>query len=149
MKITKLNLYIVPPRWLFLEVETDEGICGWGEPVIEGRADVVRAAVEDFSHYLIGKDPAKIEDLWQTMYRTGFYRGGPEVMSAIAGIDQALWDIKGKSLGVPVYELLGGLCRDKLRVYSWVGGDRPDDLEKGVRALWDSGCTAVKMNATE
>ncbi|QTQ13412.1 galactonate dehydratase [Treponema parvum] len=149
MKITKLNLYIVPPRWLFLEVETDEGICGWGEPVIEGRADVVKAAVEDFSRYLIGKDPSKIEDLWQTMYRTGFYRGGPEVMSAIAGIDQALWDIKGKNLGVPVYELLGGLCRDKLRVYSWVGGDRPDDLEKGVRALWDSGCTAVKMNATE
>ena len=108
MKITDLTLYKVPPRWLFLKISTDEGIDGWGEPVIEGRADTVRTAVEEFRNYLIGKDPANIEDHWQVMYRCGFYRGGPEVMSAIAGIDQALWDIKGKKLGVPVYELLGG-----------------------------------------
>ena len=149
MKITKLHLYTVPPRWLFLEMETDEGITGWGEPVIEGRADVVKAAVENLSSIIIGKDPMQIEDLWQLMYRTGFYRGGPEVMSAIAGIDQALWDIKGLYYGAPIYELLGGKCRDRLRVYSWVGGDRPGDLENGVRQLWESGCTAVKMNATE
>ena len=110
MKITDLTLYKVPPRWLFLKISTDEGIDGWGEPVIEGRADTVRTAVEEFRNYLIGKDPANIEDHWQVMYRCGFYRGGPEVMSAIAGIDQALWDIKGKKLGVPVYELLGGAC---------------------------------------
>ncbi|WP_277055237.1 galactonate dehydratase [Treponema socranskii] len=149
MKITRLHLYTVPPRWLFLEMETDEGITGWGEPVIEGRADIVKAAVENLSGIIIGKDPMQIEDLWQLMYRTGFYRGGPEVMSAIAGIDQALWDIKGLYYGAPIYELLGGKCRDRLRVYSWVGGDRPGDLENGVRQLWESGCTAVKMNATE
>lgn len=149
MKITKMNLYTVPPRWLFLEVETDEGITGWGEPIVEGRATVVKAAVEDFSHYLIGKNPLFIEDHWQAMYRGGFYRGGPEIMSAIAGIDQALWDIKGKYYNIPVYEFLGGKCRDKLKVYSWVGGDRPSDVIKGIEALKATGCTAVKMNATE
>ena len=148
MKITKLNLYTVPPRWLFLEMETDEGITGWGEPVVEGRANVVKTAVEDFGTYLLGKDPMQIEDHWQAMYRAGFYRGGPEIMSAIAGIDQALWDIKGKYFRTPVYQLLGGKCRSRLRVYSWVGGDRPGDLENGVKALWDAGCTAVKMNGT-
>lgn len=149
MKITKMNLYTVPPRWLFLEMETDEGITGWGEPVVEGRASVVKTAVEDFSSYLIGKDPLLIEDHWQTMYRGGFYRGGPEVMSAIAGIDQALWDIKGKYYNAPVYDLLGGRCRDKIQVYSWVGGDRPSDVIEGVEVLIKSGCTAVKMNGTE
>ena len=127
MKITGFHLYTVQPRWLFLKMETDEGICGWGEPVIEGRADTVRAAVEELKEYLIGKDPMRIEDHWQVLYRAGFYRGGPVLMSAIAGIDQALWDIKGKALGVPVYELLGGRCRDKLKVYCWIGGDRPSD----------------------
>jgi len=149
MKITKMNLYTVAPRWLFLEVETDAGITGWGEPIIEGRASVVKAAVEDFSDYLIGKDPMPIEDHWQVMYRGGFYRGGPEVMSAIAGIDQALWDIKGKYYGAPIYDLIGGKCRDKLKVYSWVGGDRPRDLVDGAHTLMKSGCTAIKMNGTD
>lgn len=106
MKITKLTTYSVPPRWLFLKIETDEGIVGWGEPVVEGRAATVAAAVEELSDYVIGKDPRNIEDLWTVLYRAGFYRGGPILMSAIAGIDQALWDIKGKALGVPVHELL-------------------------------------------
>lgn len=149
MKITNFNLYKVPPRWLFLEMETDEGIVGWGEPVIEGRADIVAAAVHSLSRYFLGHDPLRIEGLWQAMHRTGFYHGGPEIMSAISGIDQALWDIKDKYYNVPVYDLLGGRCRDRLRVYSWVGGDRPSDLENGVKALWESGCTAVKMNGTE
>jgi galactonate dehydratase len=130
-------------------METDEGIVGWGEPVIEGKADTVKAAVEEFIPFIIGKDPRNIEDLWQTMYRGFFYRGGPEVMSAIAGIDQALWDIKGKKLGVPIYDLLGGQCRDKLKVYSWVGGDRPAAVVEGVSKLYETGCTAVKLNATE
>ena len=149
MKITDLTLYKVPPRWLFLKISTDEGIDGWGEPVIEGRADTVRTAVEEFRNYLIGKDPANIEDHWQVMYRCGFYRGGPEVMSAIAGIDQALWDIKGKKLGVPVYEMLGGACRDKLRVYRWIGGDRPSDIKANVLEAKAQGYSAIKMNATE
>lgn len=149
MKITKLTTYIVPPRWLFLKVETDEGIVGWGEPVIEGRARTVEAAVHELSGYLIGKDPRLIEDHWNVLYRGGFYRGGPILMSALAGIDQALWDIKGKALGVPVHELLGGKCRDRIRVYSWVGGDRPSDVAANARDMVDRGFTALKMNGTQ
>lgn len=149
MKITALKLYPVQPRWLFLKIETDEGICGWGEPVVEGHAHTVKAAVEEMAYYLIGKDPRKIEDLWQTMYRTGFYRGGPVMMSAIAGIDQALWDIKGKYYQMPVYEMLGGACRDKLKVYCWIGGDRPNDIQRQAMEKFEQGYRAVKMNATE
>lgn len=149
MKITNMTLYKVPPRWLFLKVDTDAGICGWGEPVVEGRADAVRACVEEFREYLIGKDPARIEDHWQVMYRAGFYRGGPEHMSAIAGIDQALWDIKGKALNVPVYELLGGACHDRIKVYRWIGGDRPSDTAEEAKAAYEQGYLAVKMNGTE
>ena len=149
MKITGLKTYLVPPRWLFLKIETDSGIVGWGEPVVEGRALTVAAAVEELSDYLIGKDPGRIEDLWSVMYRGGFYRGGPILMSAIAGIDQALWDIKGKHLGVPVHTLLGGPVRDRIRVYSWIGGDRPADTARAASDAVGRGFTAVKMNGTE
>ncbi len=149
MKITAVTTYMIPPRWLFLKIDTDEGISGWGEPVIEGRARTVATAVDELKSIIMGKDPSRIEDLWQTMYRGGFYRGGPEGMSAIAGIDQALWDIKGKALGVPVYQLLGGACRDRLKVYSWIGGDRPEHVAEEVRKKKEAGYTAVKMNATE
>jgi galactonate dehydratase len=149
MKITKLTTYTVPPRWLFLKIETDEGIVGWGEPVLEGRAATVAAAVEELSDYVIGKDPRNIEDIWTVLYRAGFYRGGGIHMSALAGIDQALWDIKGKALGVPVHELLGGKVRDKIRVYSWIGGDRPSETAAAAKDAVDRGFTAVKMNGTE
>ena len=149
MIITDLKLYMTPPRWLFLKIETDAGISGWGEPVIEGRAATVCAAVNELADQLIGKDPARIEDIWQTLYRAGFYRGGPILMSAIAGIDQALWDIKGRALGVPVYELLGGRCRDRLKVYSWIGGDRPHEVAAAAAEKLAQGYSAVKMNATE
>ncbi len=117
MKITSFELYKVAPRWLFLKTNTDEGICGWGEPVIEGRADTVAAAVREFEPYLIGRDPSQIEDIFQTLYRGGFYRGGPVLTSAISGIEMSLWDIRGKQLGLPIYDLLGGSVRDKLQVY--------------------------------
>lgn len=149
MKITKMTTYIVPPRWCFLKIETDEGIVGWGEPVLEGRAATVATAVEELSDYLIGKDPSLIEDHWTVMYRGGFYRGGGLHMSAIAGIDQALWDIKGKTLGVPIHQLLGGKLRQNIRVYSWIGGDRPADTANAAREVAARGFTAVKMNATE
>ncbi|WP_324759867.1 galactonate dehydratase [Haloarcula montana] len=149
MIITDYDLYEVPPRWLFLRLETSEGIAGWGEPVVEGRARTVRTAVEELlDTYLLGKDPMRIEDHWQTMYRGGFYRGGPVLMSAIAGIDQALWDIKGKHHDVPVYELLGGKARDRMRVYQWVGGDRPEGVADAAREKVEEGFTALKMNAT-
>lgn len=146
MKITNLRLYPVQPRWLFLAIDTDAGITGWGEPVIEGRADTVCAAVKELSSYLVGKDPRKINDIWQTLYRGGFYRGGPILMSAISGIDQALWDIKGKEIGIPVYELLGGTCRDKMQTYSWVGGDDPGEESRQIKDLLDAGWNTFKMN---
>ena len=149
MRITKLTTYRVPPRWMFLKIETDEGIVGWGEPVIEGRARTVETAVQEFEELLIGQDPMRINDLWQVMYRGSFYRGGPILMSAIAGIDQALWDIKGKALGVPVWQLLGGLVRDKMRAYSWVGGDRPADIINDMNKLREGGINTFKMNGCD
>ncbi|PJI96143.1 galactonate dehydratase [Acidovorax sp. 69] len=149
MKITRLTTFLVPPRWCFLKIETDEGIVGWGEPVLEGRAHTVAAAVEELGDYLIGKDPRHIEDHWTVLYRGGFYRGGGVHMSALAGIDQALWDIKGKALGVSVSELLGGSVRDRIRVYSWIGGDRPSETADAAKAAVARGFTAVKMNGTE
>ena len=147
--IADYELFAVPPRWLFLRVETSDGLVGWGEPVVEGRAKTVRAAVEELmDDYLLGEDPARIEDHWQTMYRGGFYRGGPVLMSAIAGIDQALWDIKGKRFGAPIYELLGGQVRDRMRVYQWIGGDRPSEVGDAAAAKVEEGLTGLKMNAT-
>lgn len=149
MKITTLETFLVPPRWLFLKIETDEGIVGWGEPALEGRAETVAAMVHELSDYLVGKDPRNIEDLWTVMYRAGFYRGGSIHMSALAGIDQALWDIKGKALDVPVCHLLGGASRSRIRVYSWIGGDRPSTVAAGAKKAVGAGFTALKMNATE
>ncbi|HSW04390.1 galactonate dehydratase [Aquabacterium sp.] len=149
MKITKLTTYRVPPRWMFLKIETDEGLVGWGEPVVEGRARTVEAAVHELSELLVGQDPARINDHWQAMYRGGFYRGGPILMSAIAGIDQALWDIKGKALGVPVYQLLGGRVRDRMKTYCWVGGDRPAEIIEAIHRVRAAGFDTVKMNGTE
>jgi galactonate dehydratase len=149
MKITKLTTYRLPPRWMFLKIETDEGIVGWGEPVIEGRARTVETAVVEMGESLIGQDPSRINDIWQTLYRSNFYRGGPILMSAISGIDQALWDIKGKALGVPVYQLLGGLVRDKMKTYSWVGGDRPSDIVEQMKKLMAVGFDTFKMNGCE
>lgn len=149
MKIIDFKLYQVPPRWLFLKITTDEGIEGWGEPVIEGKASTVKTAVSELMNQLIGKNPSNIEGLWDQMYRSSFYRGGPILMSAISGIDQALWDIKGKYLNAPVHQLLGGKARDRIKVYSWVGGDRPEDVAREAEKVAQKGFTAIKMNATE
>ena len=149
MKISDIRTYLVRPRWGFVEIETDAGLIGWGEPVIEGKAATVRACVEEMKPYLIGADPMKIEDIWNVLYRAGFYRGGPVIMSAIAGIDQALWDIKGTFYNAPVYDLLGGACRDSMRVYCWIGGDRPADVGAAALEKKNEGFTAIKMNATE
>ena len=149
MKITQVNTYFVRPRWGFVEIVTDNGLTGWGEAVLEGHASAVLACVQEMKDYLIGADPTRIEDLWSTMYRAGFYRGGGVLMSAISGIDQALWDIKGKFYGAPVYELMGGRCRDRMKVYSWIGGDRPSDVGAAAKEKMDAGFKAIKMNATE
>ena len=148
MEITAIKLYLLPPRWLFLKITVANGLSGWGEPVVEGRANTVAAAVNELKPYLMGQPANKIEDIWQVLYRGGFYRGGPILMSAISGIDQALWDIKGKALGVPVYELLGGAVRHKMKMYGWIGGDKPDDVANSAKERVENGFQAVKMNAT-
>ena len=149
MKIRDFELFKLAPRFLFLKITTDNGIEGWGEPIVEGRADTVAAAVKEAMEPLIGQDPRRIEDACQIMYRGPFYRGGPVLMSAMSGIEQALWDIKGKALGVPVHELLGGACRDRLRVYSWIGGDTPEAYAKAATEKVAAGFTALKMCLTE
>lgn len=149
MKITDLETFLVAPRWLFLRIETDDGIVGWGEPVVEGRAEAVQAAVEILSSQLIGKDPLCIEDHWQVLAKGGFYRGGPVLSSALAGIDQALWDIKGKHLDVPVYELLGGPVRERVRIYTWIHGDDPHTLAEDALEKVDAGFTAVKCGVSD
>ena len=147
--IRTVNTYFVRPRWGFVEKVTDEGVTGWGEAVLEGHALAVLSCVREMQDYLIGKDPADIEGIWELLYRAGFYRGGGVLMSAISGIDQALWDIKGKKFGAPVYQLMGGKCRERMRVYSWIGGDRPSDVGNAAKEKMREGFTAIKMNATE
>ncbi len=146
MKITSLKTWVVPPRWLFLKIETDEGISGWGEPILEGHAETLKAAVHELEDVLIGCDPSRIEDIWQMIYRNGCYRGGPVLMSALAGVDMALWDIKGKALGAPIHTLLGGPVRDRIRTYQWCGGDKPSELIGGVKAVQSNGYSAAKFN---
>lgn len=148
LEVAKVELFKVPPRWLFVKVTTQNGLSGWGEPVVEGRAATVETAIEEMLPFLIGHPANKIEDFWQMVYRGGFYRGGPVLMSALSGIDQALWDIKGKELGVPIYELLGGAVRDKMKIYGWVHGDTLEALEKAAKERIAKGFTAVKMIVT-
>lgn len=149
MKIKEINTYYVRPRWGFVEIITEDGCSGWGEAVLEGHAHTVLACVEEMKDYLIGAEAGNIEDIWNVLYRAGFYRGGGVLMSAIAGIDQALWDVKGKYYNAPVYELLGGRCHEKMKVYSWIGGDRPTDVGNAAKEKQEEGFCAIKMNATE
>lgn len=152
MKITDIRMYHVKPRWMFLKISTDSGICGWGEPVVEGRARTVETAVNEFRPLLIGADPLRIEHLWQQMYRGTFYRGGPVLMSAISGIEMALWDIKGKYYNMPVYEMLGGSVRDKIRMYGHLKptghpGDFPtSDMLRITDRRLEEGFTVMKYS---
>jgi galactonate dehydratase len=143
LKITKLETFLVKPRWLFLKIHTNAGIVGLGEPITEGRALTCAEAVKEIEPYLVGKDPRPVGKHWQAIYRHAFYRGGPILTSALSGIDQALWDIKGKALGVPVYELLGGPTRDRVRVYAHAG--KPDQM----KALKAKGFTAFKTGVAK
>ena len=138
IKITKLETILVKPRWLFLKIHTNAGITGLGEPLLEGRALTCAQAVKEVESYLVGKDPRAVAHHWQAIYRHAFYRGGPILTSALSGIDQALWDIKGKALGVPVYELLGGPTRQRVRVYAHAG------TAEAMAAARTQGFTAFK-----
>lgn len=149
MRITNYELFAVPPRWLLLKLETSDGLVGWGEPIVQGRLKTVRAAVEELLDvYVLGEDPLRTEHLWRTMYQGGYYRGGPILMSALSGIDHALWDIKGKHYSAPVHELLGGHVRDRVLVHQWVGGEEPAEVSKEAIERRNQGYRALKMNAT-
>lgn len=148
MKIKSFKIYRVKPRWIFIKLVTDEGIEGWGEMISGTKTEMVVAGAYEMAEYLIGKNPFDIERLWQELYKS-FFRGGPTNTTIVSGIEMALWDIKGKALHVPVYELLGGKARDRIKVYSWIGGDRPDDVVKEALDRKNRGFDAVKMNATE
>jgi galactonate dehydratase len=147
-KIVCIETFRVPPRWLFVRVEIDNGLIGWGESSLEGHAEAVEGAFVSLRDRFIGTDAAQIEDIWQTAYRLGFYRGGPILMSSISGLDQALWDLKGKALGVPVWQLLGGRVRERVPVYAWIGGDSPTEVIEAAQQRLAQGFQAVKMNGT-
>ena len=148
MKIGLIETFLVPPRWLFVRVEAGDGAVGWGEASLEGHGEAVVGAFEAIRDRFIGHDAFAIEDIWQVCYRGGFYRGGPVLMSALSGLDQALWDLKGRALGLPVWQMLGGKVREKVRAYAWIGGDRPDEIGAAAAARRSQGFAAVKMNAT-
>ena len=152
MKITKLELIKVQPRWMFLKMHTDTDLFGLGEPILEGHTNALEAVVQEFSDYLIGKDPLQIEHHVQALYRGGFYRGGPLMLSAISGIEQAMWDIKGKYYNCPVYEMLGGKCREKIRMYTHVkrtavvGEFSIEEMLQIARQRVNEGYTALKYS---
>jgi galactonate dehydratase len=148
MRIGRIETFYVPPRWLFVRVESEDGAVGWGEASLEGHAEAVDGAFAALRDRFIGHDPFRIEDIFQVAYRGGFYRGGPVLMSALAGLEQALWDLKGRALGLPAWQMLGGRVRDEIRAYAWIGGDRPDEIGEAAAARRDQGFSAVKMNAT-
>ena len=134
MKIARIEQFFPRRRMRLVRITTDNGLVGWGETTLEGKPKSTIAAVEELTEYLIGKDPLRIEHHWQHIYRSAFFRGGNVLMSALAGIDQALWDIAGKHYGVPTHQLLGGAVRDRIRVYAhW-----------GISSMTDEGKAAAK-----
>jgi galactonate dehydratase len=147
VNIDRIETFLVPPRWLFVRVEAG-GLDGWGEASLEGHAEAVAGAFEALRDRFLGTDARRIEDIWQVARRGGFYRGGPVLMSALSGLDQALWDLKGRALGVPVWELLGGRVRDHIACYGWIGGDRPHEVAEAAAGRRGQGFKAIKMNAT-
>ena len=149
MKISRLETFHVRPRWLIVRVHTDTGLTGLGEATLEGASLTVETLLREMSRWLIGQDPRRIEYIWQHLYRGGFYRGGPVHCSALSGVDMALWDLLGKSLGTPVHQLLGGRLRDRIRMYAWTDAGTADDYVNPVRELRDTrGLTAFKYTAT-
>ncbi len=147
MKITDLKTFTVntgSTNWVFLKVYTDDGITGLGEGHVATKDEATAAAIMEHKRFLVGKNPFEIERLWQAMYRYPRWRGGPVLNSAISAVEIALWDILGKSLGVPIYQLLGGACRDRVRLYAHVDGDEPAAAADHAVALVESGFTAMK-----
>src|SRR5579875_1728213 len=147
MELREVRTYITwgePRNWVFVKLLTDSGVYGWGEATLEHYETTVQACVEKVAQGLIGQDPLAVERHWQTLYRHRFWRGGVVLNSALAALDQALWDIRGKAWGVPVYRLLGGPTRDRIRLYTHVGIYDPAAMEVDARRDIADGFTAVK-----
>ncbi|KAI5273889.1 mandelate racemase/muconate lactonizing enzyme family protein [Aureobasidium subglaciale] len=147
--IKTIEYFRVKPRWLFVKIVDAEGHVGWGEATLEGHTQAVEGTLLGFVDRFLGLEADDIEHIWQLAWRQSFYRGGPVFMSALAGIDIALWDLKARRLGVPIYQLLGGKVRQKVQVYAWIGGDRPSSVAEAGKERLAQGFRAVKMNATE
>jgi galactonate dehydratase len=147
-KIADISVFKVPPRWIFVRVTADDGRTGWGESIVPRRSRAVVAAIEDMASNLIGADADRIEDIAQRLRRGAFFRNGPVLGAAAAGIETALWDLKARSLDIPIFEFLGGRVRDTIRSYVWIGGDSPHDVVEHARQRIAQGFDAVKMNAT-
>ncbi len=136
MKITNVKVLVTCPgrNYVLVKVETDEGLYGWGDATLNGRELAVASALEDhIAPLLIGRDPDRIEDTWQMLFRGTYWRGGPVLMTALAGVDLALWDIKGKRAGLPVYSLLGGQTREGALAYAHCGGESFDDVAESIQ----------------
>lgn len=150
MVITRLETLHLRPRWLVVRLHTDDGLCGYGEATLEGRCLTVETALHEMGRWLVGQDPRRIEHIWQHLYRGGFYRGGPVLCSALSGVDQALWDLLGKKLGVPVYQLLGGAVRDRIRLYGWINVTSTGDyIEAAAKLAAEHKFTAFKCTVTD
>lgn len=148
-QIASVECHPVAPRWLFIRVETQQGLVGWGEAIVPKRARAVAGAVADLADNITGNDPDRIEELVLRMSHGAFFRDGSVLATAAAGIEQALWDIKGKRYGLSVHDFLGGAVRERVKLYAWIGGDRPSGVAEDARQRIAQGFTMVKMNATE
>jgi galactonate dehydratase len=146
MKITKVEP-IMTGSDVFLKISTDAGITGYGDGTQHFLPYGAEGTLKDLIPYLIGEDPERIEYLWQSAFRRRFYRGGPATGAAVSAIDQALWDIKGKAYGVPVYQLLGGLARTKVRVYGHITGNTAEEAARQAKARVAKGITAIRYRA--
>ena len=147
MKITDIKVYLVQHGGTYVKIETDEGLCGWGEATLGYSPQSVTGMLNDMRLYLVGQDPMRIELIWQSLFRDMFMRGGPSHMAAISGIDMALWDLKGKAYGQPVYQLLGGAAHDRLRLYSHIHGKSAEAIAREARELVATGITMVRFRA--
>ena len=150
MKVREIRTFVTwgaPRNWVLVKVLTDTAMHGWGEATLEGKEETVVACVRELGRALIGQDPLPVEHHWQVLYRHGFWRGGVVLNSALAALDQALWDLRGKAWGVPVYQLLGGPTRQRIRLYTHVGIYNPLELENDARRDIAAGFTAVKTGA--
>jgi galactonate dehydratase len=147
-RIADIEAFQVPPRWILIRVESEDGLVGWGESIVPKRARGVLGAISDLAGNIVGSEASRIEELWQRMRREGWCQPSSLLAAAAAGIEVALWDIKGQAAGLPVHEFLGGRVRESVPVYAWIGGDRPEDVVADATARREQGFSAVKMNAT-